>query len=67
MPEFNWRMHDVTLETLKNASVPERLARSVAEIVACDDATQPNLGRSPEEQELINQAVKILNERRRDE
>jgi hypothetical protein len=42
---------------LIDAGVPINLAAQCAEIVAKDDPTQPNLGRTQEEQHLINSSM----------
>ena len=47
-------------ETLENAGVPADIASKVAEIVNRDDPNKPNLGRSNEDQELINSSIKYL-------
>jgi hypothetical protein len=47
-------------ETLENAGVPADIASKVAEIVDRDDPDKPNLGRSKEDQELINSSIKYL-------
>ncbi|HEY9795853.1 MAG TPA: hypothetical protein V6D30_09445 [Leptolyngbyaceae cyanobacterium] len=42
---------------LIDAGVPVNLAAQCAEIVAKDDPAQPNLGRTQEEQHLINSSM----------
>jgi hypothetical protein len=42
---------------LIDAGVPINLAAQCAEIVAKDDPAQPNLGRTQEEQHLINSSM----------
>jgi hypothetical protein len=38
--------------------MPVSLASKIADIINRDDPDKPNLGRSKDEQELINQAIK---------
>ena len=45
---------------LKEAGVPVNLAVQCAEIVAKDDPSLPNLGRTQEEQQLINSSMKWM-------
>lgn len=45
---------------LTNAGVPETLAAQCAEIVAKDNPSLPNLGRTQEEQQLINSAMEWM-------
>jgi hypothetical protein len=42
---------------LSDAGVPVNLATQCTEIVAKDDPSQPNLGRTQEEQHLINSSM----------
>jgi hypothetical protein len=47
-------------EALEASGIPSELASKCAEIINRDDADKPNLGRSKEEQELINQSIKFI-------
>ncbi|MFM7365016.1 MAG: hypothetical protein ACKO11_11095 [Cuspidothrix sp.] len=47
-------------QALENAGIPAELAAKAAEIVNRDDADKPNLGRSKEDQDLINQSLKFI-------
>ena len=57
-------MEDNTKESykfaLEGAGVPENLARQCAEIVANDDVSKPNLGRTEEDQHLINSSMEWM-------
>ena len=48
-------------QALEGAGIPSEIAKDVAEIVDKDDPQKPDLGRSKEDQELINQSVKFVN------
>ncbi|MEJ1930810.1 hypothetical protein WDZ92_11160 [Nostoc sp. NIES-2111] len=61
MPEFNQRMYETSLDVLLSASVPQDIAEAASKIVASDDATQPDLGRTAEDQVVVQEVVKILN------
>ncbi len=45
---------------LQNAGVPLNLAAQCAEITAKDDPSKPNLGRSPDDQHLIDSSVEWM-------
>lgn len=53
------------LNTLIDAGVPINLANQCAVIVAKDDYTKPNLGRTEEEQHLINSSLQWLKAKRK--
>lgn len=67
MPEFNERMYQTSLDALLTASVPQAIAEAASKIVASDDASQPNLGRTAEDQAVVQQVVERLNQGWRDE
>ncbi|MEY3255353.1 MAG: hypothetical protein RLZZ29_484 [Cyanobacteriota bacterium] len=48
-------------QALESSGIPSELASKAAEIVDRDDPNKPNLGRSKDEQELINQSIKFIN------
>ncbi|QLE59916.1 hypothetical protein FD725_31055 (plasmid) [Nostoc sp. TCL26-01] len=50
----------VTLNALTNNGCPEELAQSAAFIVANDDPFQPDLGRTPQQQQIIQEALPYL-------
>lgn len=54
-------MADKYTQTLINNGVPESLASKVSEIIERDDPVKENLGRTSEEQDLVNQAVQQVN------
>ena len=45
---------------LERAGMPSDIAKDVSEIVDKDDPNKPNLGRSKQEQELITDSIKYL-------
>jgi hypothetical protein len=47
-------------QTLESAGVPFNLATQCAEILAKDDPSKPNLGRTEEDQHLINNSVQWM-------
>jgi hypothetical protein len=47
-------------QTLESAGVPFNLAAQCAEILAKDDPSKPNLGRTEQDQHLINSSVKWM-------
>lgn len=52
-------MDDLKLKyqkALESVGVPPKLAEQAAEIVAKDDPTKPDLGRTPEEMHLVRSA-----------
>lgn len=53
-------LHQAYESALTNAGVPVTLATQCAEIVARDDASKPNLGRSEEDQHLIDSSVEWM-------
>ena len=53
--------HRKTHQTaLEGAGVPSDLAKQCADIFHRDDATLPNLGRTQEDQDIINQARQYI-------
>ena len=47
-------------QSLEGAGIPPELAAKAAEIINRDDPQKPDLGRSKEDQELINQSIKFI-------
>jgi hypothetical protein len=47
-------------QALESAGIPSELASKAAEIISRDDPQKPDLGRSKDEQELINQSIKFI-------
>jgi hypothetical protein len=45
---------------LESSGIPPELATKAAEIINRDDPKKPDLGRSKEDQELINQSIKFI-------
>ncbi|MBA3789552.1 hypothetical protein H0X32_04165 [Patescibacteria group bacterium] len=56
MPE-NKELYQATLEALTINGVPQEVADKAAGIIAQDDFTLANLGRSPEDQDAIGKAM----------
>jgi hypothetical protein len=48
-------------QALESSGIPSDIAAKVAEIINRDDPKKTDLGRSKEDQELINQSVKFVN------
>jgi hypothetical protein len=67
MPEFNQRVYETSLDALLTANVPREIAETASKVLASDDASQPNAGRTADDQEVVNQVVTILNEGWRNE
>lgn len=57
---MNDSLKEAALRALKDAGVPVNLASLCAEIVAKDDPSVPNLGRTQEEQQLINSSMEWM-------
>jgi hypothetical protein len=58
----NPQLYEASLEVLTTAGCPQDLAQKVSEIVANDGSNEPNLGRTQEEQNTVNAAVRYLQE-----
>lgn len=54
---------DVYAEALINSGVPKELAIKASEVVASDDPTKSDLGRSESDQQTINETMSYLNKR----
>lgn len=54
---MNEVIREAAEKALVNAGVPTDLASQCADIVARDDASKPNLGRSEQDQQLIAQSM----------
>ena len=57
---MNDSLKEAAEKALKDAGVPVNLASLCAEIVAKDDHSLPNLGRTQEEQQLITSSMKWM-------
>lgn len=53
-------LHLAYQTALLSAGVPTNLASQCAEVLAKDDSTQPNLGRTEDEQHLINSSMEWM-------
>lgn len=60
----NPELKQAAQEQLERAGVPANLAAQAAEIVAKDDATKQNLGRSEADQHIIQSAATWMNAKR---
>ncbi|PHJ60245.1 hypothetical protein VF14_11590 [Nostoc linckia z18] len=63
MPKFNERIYNASLDALLSANVPKEIAEKTSEIVASDDGDLPNFGRSAEDQEIVNEAMRHYHHR----
>lgn len=54
---FNENLYRSSLQALTNNGVPEELAEKASRVVASDDATKSDLGRSDCDRETISQAM----------
>ncbi len=57
---MNDSLKEAAEKALTNAGVPVNLAAQCAEIVARDDASKPNLGRSEDDQHLIDSSMEWM-------
>lgn len=55
---FNQRLYKVSLEILLTASVPREIAQAASRVVASDDPTLPDLGRTPQDTEVAHEAMR---------
>ncbi|MEM9925111.1 MAG: hypothetical protein AAF915_15395 [Cyanobacteria bacterium P01_D01_bin.50] len=54
---FNQSLYDASVRALTDNGVPEDLAEKASQVIASDDPTQENLGRSASDQEAVNEAM----------
>ncbi|AFY51371.1 hypothetical protein Nos7524_5684 (plasmid) [Nostoc sp. PCC 7524] len=54
---MNERLYQVSLTELTKVGVPQAIAEQASLVVANDDPTKPNLGRTPQAQEAVNAAM----------
>ncbi len=57
MTEFNQKVYEASLDVLLTANVSKDVTEAASKVVASDDATQPSLGRTPQDQEVVNEAL----------
>ncbi|MBD2609595.1 hypothetical protein H6G81_35175 [Scytonema hofmannii FACHB-248] len=62
---FNPNLYGATLRACEESGVPENLTYKAAVIIASDDAGKPDLGRTPEDQEVVKQVLPYLQSSRR--
>lgn len=56
-PNFSQNLYDASLKGLVENGVPEDVAEKASLVVASDESGLPNLGRSPEDQAVVNEAM----------
>ena len=54
---MNERLYKASVAALTEHGVPQELAEKASIVVASDQPGQPNLGRSPEDQQIVNEAM----------
>ena len=54
---FNQNLYDASVKALTDNGVPSELAEKASQVVASDDPTQENLGRSTDDQNAVNTAM----------
>lgn len=60
---FDVNLYGATLRACEESGVPEDLTYIAAVIIATDEAGANNLGRTPEDQKIINQVLPYLQSR----
>ena len=60
---FNQNLYDASVKALTDNGVPEELAEKASQVVASDDPTKSDLGRSDSDQQTINETMNYLNKR----
>lgn len=56
----NSKIFDTYVKTLTDGGVPQEVAEQASEVVAKDDPTAENLGRTAEDQEKVNEALDYI-------
>jgi hypothetical protein len=59
----NQGLHDATVQALTDRGCPTDLAESAAKVVAKDDPTKADLGRTEADQKVVKQALPYLQKR----
>lgn len=54
---FNESLYNASLQALTDNGVPSELAEKASQVIASDDPTKSDLGRSDCDREIINQAM----------
>ncbi|MCV3216017.1 hypothetical protein OGM63_21315 [Plectonema radiosum NIES-515] len=57
---FDANLYGATLRACEESGVPEDLTYKAAVIIASDEAGKPDLGRTPQDQEIIKQVLPYL-------
>ena len=55
--EFKENVYDASYKALTESGVDEDVADKASRVVASDDESKSDLGRTPEDQEAVNQAM----------
>ncbi|WP_414546083.1 hypothetical protein [Nostoc sp. CCY0012] len=55
---MNENLYQASLKALTEAGVPEEVATKASQVVANDDAKLPKLGRTAEDQQAVDEALK---------
>lgn len=58
--ELNQSLYDASLQALREHQVPDTLAIKASEIIATDDGSKPDFGRTEEDREIISQTLPYL-------
>lgn len=56
----NQGLYNATVQALTDRGCPEDLAKKAATVVANDDSSKPNLGRTQEDQKVIQETLPYL-------
>ncbi len=59
---MNVELYQATKATLTQLNVPDDLVDAASRVIATDDPSQPNLGRSPADTEVCKQVVESIND-----
>ena len=64
---FNQELYQASLKALTDNGVPIEIAVPASSVVARDDGSKPDFGRTPQDQEVVKEAVTYLNARWKEE
>ena len=57
---FDKELYEATKQAMLVAGAPEEIAEKAAKVIAGDDSSKPNLGRSEVDQKIVSQAWNYL-------
>jgi hypothetical protein len=63
MSPLDPNLYGATVRACEESGVPEDLTYKAAAIIASDEAGAPNLGRTPQDQEIIDKVLPYLQSR----